>query len=136
MIFIFSFNVLFEQKTAYEMSISDWSSDVCSSDLIFLVQGWDESQSAREFYAAFLGSGVKFHMHAASKQSVFALVGAGLGVTLATVSQSEVVFPGVVYRPIDEADAWLQVELAWIPDVEDAVLGRFLAFMRRSEEKP
>src|SRR3546814_3243116 len=28
---------LFEQKTAYEMRISDWSSDVCSSDLSALV---------------------------------------------------------------------------------------------------
>src|SRR3546814_4618217 len=27
------FFVLFKQKTAYEMRISDWSSDVCSSDL-------------------------------------------------------------------------------------------------------
>src|SRR3546814_5643415 len=26
----------FKQKTAYEMRISDWSSDVCSSDLIFM----------------------------------------------------------------------------------------------------
>src|SRR3546814_9285165 len=26
----------FKQKTAYEMRISDWSSDVCSSDLEFL----------------------------------------------------------------------------------------------------
>src|SRR3546814_9644604 len=26
----------FNQKTAYEMRISDWSSDVCSSDLILL----------------------------------------------------------------------------------------------------
>src|SRR3546814_17339306 len=26
--------VYFEQKTAYEMRISDWSADVCSSDLI------------------------------------------------------------------------------------------------------
>src|SRR3546814_12506573 len=26
---------LFKQKTAYELRISDWSSDVCSSDLIF-----------------------------------------------------------------------------------------------------
>src|SRR3546814_9047032 len=26
--------VFFKQKTAYEMRISDWSSDVCSSDLI------------------------------------------------------------------------------------------------------
>src|SRR3546814_9944251 len=28
------FFFLFKQKTAYEMRISDWSSDVCSSDLI------------------------------------------------------------------------------------------------------
>src|SRR3546814_4690797 len=27
-----------KQKTAYEMRISDWSSDVCSSDLIWRVQ--------------------------------------------------------------------------------------------------
>src|SRR3546814_9328904 len=26
----------FKHKTAYEMRISDWSSDVCSSDLLFL----------------------------------------------------------------------------------------------------
>src|SRR3546814_14349865 len=26
----------FKQRTAYEMRISDWSSDVCSSDLLFL----------------------------------------------------------------------------------------------------
>src|SRR3546814_9136600 len=28
----------FKQKTAYEMRISDWSSDVCSSDLLGLKQ--------------------------------------------------------------------------------------------------
>src|SRR3546814_6588216 len=28
--------VFFKQKTAYEMRISDWSSDVCSSDLVFM----------------------------------------------------------------------------------------------------
>src|SRR3546814_5184522 len=31
-----SFFFFFKQKTAYEMRISDWSSDVCSSDLIVL----------------------------------------------------------------------------------------------------
>src|SRR3546814_11566259 len=35
----------FKQKTAYEMRISDWSSDVCSSDLI--IDG--ESVSAVDF---------------------------------------------------------------------------------------
>src|SRR3546814_10067079 len=29
----YSFFFFFKQKTAYEMRISDWSSDVCSSDL-------------------------------------------------------------------------------------------------------
>src|SRR3546814_5800710 len=30
----------FKQKTAYEMRISDWSSDVCSSDLLYLPSLW------------------------------------------------------------------------------------------------
>src|SRR3546814_12308338 len=33
MLFSWSFVFFFKQKTAYEMRISDWSSDVCSSDL-------------------------------------------------------------------------------------------------------
>src|SRR3546814_4109080 len=32
--FCFAIFFFFKQKTAYEMRISDWSSDVCSSDLI------------------------------------------------------------------------------------------------------
>src|SRR3546814_4017890 len=35
-----SFFFFFKQKTAYEMRISDWSSDVCSSDLS---SSWQES---------------------------------------------------------------------------------------------
>src|SRR3546814_17834040 len=37
--FLFFF---FKQKTAYEMRISDWSSDVCSSDLVPRQLGIDE----------------------------------------------------------------------------------------------
>src|SRR3546814_3482426 len=32
--YLISYFFFFKQKTAYEMRISDWSSDVCSSDLI------------------------------------------------------------------------------------------------------
>jgi DNA-binding transcriptional LysR family regulator len=99
-------------------------------DQILLTQGWDDSHSDREFYASFVGDGVKFSSHPASKQSVMALVGAGFGITLATRSQSEVLFPGVVYRPIREENAWVQVELAWLPRREEAAVGRFIAFMR------
>src|SRR3546814_12588808 len=34
----------FKQKTAYEMRISDWSSDVCSSDLLYRQQLFGGSQ--------------------------------------------------------------------------------------------
>src|SRR3546814_5232676 len=33
---VFVYIVFFKQKTAYEMRISDWSSDVCSSDLLVI----------------------------------------------------------------------------------------------------
>src|SRR3546814_1067887 len=37
----------FKQKTAYEMRISDWSSDVCSSDLTSPVPGMSADDFAR-----------------------------------------------------------------------------------------
>src|SRR3546814_8137843 len=49
------FIFLFKQKTAYEMRISDWSSDVCSSDLI----AGDEAlylQEASDLLDTFTGS--------------------------------------------------------------------------------
>src|SRR3546814_11566896 len=36
----------FKQKTAYEMRISDWSSDVCSSDLLISLASWSPRTSA------------------------------------------------------------------------------------------
>src|SRR3546814_6270751 len=41
--FLFFF---FKQKTAYEMRISDWSSDVCSSDLAVRRFGSDDEDGA------------------------------------------------------------------------------------------
>src|SRR3546814_4974199 len=38
----------FKQKTAYEMRISDWSSDVCSSDLKANVENLDPDAVERE----------------------------------------------------------------------------------------
>src|SRR3546814_14767147 len=59
MYFVFFF---FKQKTAYEMRISDWSSDVCSSDL--------------KSYAGFLQAGYKFSL--SDTISVAGMVGARL----------------------------------------------------------
>src|SRR3546814_5755659 len=42
---------LFKQKTAYEMRISDWSSDVCSSDLIVAHNfGLGEEEAELKFF--------------------------------------------------------------------------------------
>src|SRR3546814_5016932 len=64
-LFVFFF---FKQKTAYEMRISDWSSDVCSSDLSAVSgadavvidldheMGASQREDARERARAWLGS--------------------------------------------------------------------------------
>lgn len=95
-----------------------------------LVQEWDGSHATREFYASLIGIGIAFRSHPASEQSVFALIAAGFGVTLASESQAQVKVPGLVYRPIAEDNAFAEVRLAWMPASEDAVVGRFISFMR------
>src|SRR3546814_854317 len=44
--FFFIFIFFFNQKTAYDMRISDWSSDVCSSDLPISLQSVEETRLA------------------------------------------------------------------------------------------
>src|SRR3546814_1008549 len=41
----------FKQKTAYEMRISDWSSDVCSSDLTITLAWQDDACIGRQLAA-------------------------------------------------------------------------------------
>lgn len=95
-----------------------------------LVQDWPHSHDTRDFYASIVGSGVSFRPHPTGKQSIFGLVAAGFGLTLATASQSQVTFPGVVFKPIAESNARVEVKLVWAPEAEDAVVGRFISFMR------
>ena len=48
-----SFVFFFKQKTAYEIVSRDWSSDVCSSDLVDPYSGVTELDPATIFFAAF-----------------------------------------------------------------------------------
>jgi DNA-binding transcriptional LysR family regulator len=95
-----------------------------------LVQGWNDNQTQREFYATLLGGDARFQAHAASKEAILALVGIGVGIALTTESQAELKYPGVAFKPIDEENACLDFGLVWLPETEDPVVGRFVAFMR------
>src|SRR3546814_1515461 len=46
------FCFLFNQKTAYEQRISDWSSDVCSSDLLIVLLERQEKDGFAEYVMA------------------------------------------------------------------------------------
>src|SRR3546814_1871774 len=52
---VLCFFFFFKQKTAYEMRISDWSSDVCSSDLrvavVPVAMGWSDIGSWEAIHA-------------------------------------------------------------------------------------
>src|SRR3546814_12839454 len=49
---MYSVFFFFKQKTAYEMRISDWSSDVCSSDLLTdAAEGFDDASELEQWRA-------------------------------------------------------------------------------------
>src|SRR3546814_9494508 len=75
LIFFFFF---FKQKTAYEMRISDWSSDVCSSDLQYLLD-------ARAYAATLSDLNLAVPADVSSFYTVTVTVSAGLP-PLATLS--------------------------------------------------
>src|SRR3546814_8812990 len=51
--------VFFKQKKAYEMRISDWSSDVCSSDLLAVVTIVDGIAGSLAGFPAAIGADVR-----------------------------------------------------------------------------
>src|SRR3546814_7103609 len=70
---VYMYCLFFKQKTAYEMRISDWSSDVCSSDLPSFQEGVNRrtTRLATELNAFFAQRGVKIHIaHFASQMFI------------------------------------------------------------------
>src|SRR3546814_10599222 len=85
----------FKQKTAYEMRISDWSSDVCSSDLVMDAVGLAATRAAASRWVA--PGGVILHIGLGDNEG-------GLDVRRATLQ--EITFIGTyTYTTTDFADA-------------------------------
>src|SRR3546814_6579059 len=74
-LFLLCFVFFFKQKTAYEMRISDWSSDVCSSEspFGFSSYGMDASRKRAEHVATATGKRSSSHANASDRfgQAVF-----------------------------------------------------------------
>src|SRR3546814_16364004 len=70
----FDFFFFFKQKTAYEMRISDWSSDVCSSDLNYRAakhQRADRSDKARSVHQRARGKRAPARAFAGDQRDIF-----------------------------------------------------------------
>src|SRR3546814_15507127 len=108
----------FKQKTAYEMRISDWSSDVCSSDLVGLVLSLFFRIRAGWLIGAFvIVAGVAFVVapqgrlwnarllpfYYLSLYMLAAIGVAGVGRTLAVLAARAPARPGLVGPPVPAA---------------------------------
>src|SRR3546814_3812736 len=74
----------FKQKTAYEMRISDWSSDVCSSDLLLR---WGQFEAAERLARNVESLGVQFNAFERNPGEVLARVAQARGAAGAQQSQ-------------------------------------------------
>jgi hypothetical protein len=107
-------------------SAMDWAS---LADETILVQTWVESEEQQVFFDSLLGSGARIQSHATGKH-VCSHLSVPSGITITCRSQSETIFPGVIFKPIDELNAWVRVHLACMPETEDPIVGRFVALVR------
>src|SRR3546814_15991086 len=95
------FFFFFKQKTAYEMRISDWSSDVCSSDLgaIAAIEAFDRGRALpdRGAHAIHRGVAAADYHHALARRIEPAVVEGGHGIAIALAVRGD----QIIERPDD-----------------------------------
>src|SRR3546814_132809 len=86
------FFFFFKQKTAYEMRISDWSSDVCSSDLHIYAQVIDDGAGKTLVAASSVDSALKDKLKRGADKAAAAEVGKLVAERAVAAGIKEVVF--------------------------------------------
>jgi hypothetical protein len=61
------------------------------------------------------------------KQKGFRPGSRGVGITCPAASHAEAAFAGMVFKRIDDPGASVETSLAWLPELEDPAVGRFVA---------
>ena len=103
-------------------------------DEVFVVRAYSSGPVIYAWLAGKLDPGgfaPKIHQHDISRECLLGLVSAGYGLTVVAESATALVVPGVVYRPVTDADATMSVRVAWLNENENPALGRFLSHARR-----
>lgn len=103
----------------------------------FLMARSGSGPDARAIVQAMLPTddATEFVEHDVSREGMFNLVGAGLGITLLAESASGARYPGVAFRPVGDAAGETRVEAAayWDPKRDNPAFRRFLAQLRAAQ---
>jgi DNA-binding transcriptional LysR family regulator len=95
-----------------------------------LVRSWEARPAVYRRLADRLPARAQVIQHVASRETVLAMVGAGFGVTLVSGASAGALYPGVVFRRIDEPDAAITVTAAWLAATDNPVQRKFIALLR------
>ncbi|WP_408870863.1 LysR family substrate-binding domain-containing protein [Gluconacetobacter takamatsuzukensis] len=82
------------------------------------------------FHLAQIGSQTHIPVHYGGILTLLSQVRMGSNVALCNAACQELQPCGLVFRPLDDPNAEFDVHLVWRTEAEDALLGRFVAFMR------
>lgn len=81
------------------------------------------------------GYAPRIRQHAVGRENLLGLVGAGFALTVVAQSAIALALPGVVYRPVADADASVSIRMAWLNDNSNPALGPFLSHARRTSRR-
>jgi DNA-binding transcriptional LysR family regulator len=100
----------------------------------YIMYGRDANAEFHHFVAKACqkeGFNLKIAYYQDDLYSVWALIGAGLGVALAPASLAELRLPGIVFRKCEPALPVMEMALAYVPADKLSVVSRFLEVARK-----
>lgn len=65
-----------------------------------------------------------------ARETLFVLVGLGLGLSVVSHAGTGIIYPNVVFRPVGDPDDVLPFSAIWSPDTDNPALRRLLSVMR------
>jgi DNA-binding transcriptional LysR family regulator len=95
-----------------------------------IVREWATPPLAYDKLAHRMPRGMRLAHHPVSRDTVLGLVAAGCGLAVVPGSVARIVFPGVVFRPIRESDANVDVIAAWLDESDNPAKVKFIAELR------